>query len=155
MIRSFAFRLSVLALGFALASCGSGPVRRINPPVASLQQLAVTPDGAWEIDVRVQNFSTVPMTFASLEAALEVEGVNAGEVFVHLDIEIPGGKADVVHTRLTPSAAARSGFSAAAKDGSIGYKLNGSIEASEPKKHFEAHHESRLSAVPGLPDTYR
>lgn len=155
MIRSYAFRLSVLVLAAALAACGSGPVKRINPPAASLQQLSVAADGAWELDVRIQNFSTVAMTFESVEAALAIEGTNAGDIYVRTDIEIPGGKADVVHARLSPTAAARAAFAAAAKAGSVGYRLDGNIAASEPKKRFEAHHESRLTAVPGLADTYR
>ncbi len=74
----FTFVLASLAL---LAACGGGkPVRRINPPALSIQQLAVQADGRWLLELRVQNFSTVPMRFDTFEAGLEIEGANAGAI---------------------------------------------------------------------------
>lgn len=89
-----AFVLACLSL---LAACGGGkPVRRINPPTLSIQQLAVQADGRWLLELRVQNFSTVPMRFDTLEAGLEIEGSNVGAVFLRPAIEIPGQSADIV-----------------------------------------------------------
>ena len=52
----------IAALLLLLAGCGSGgPVRRISEPAASLQQVSVRADGRWDVQVRLDNFSSVPM----------------------------------------------------------------------------------------------
>ncbi|WP_257387010.1 LEA type 2 family protein [Tahibacter caeni] len=148
-----AFVLVCLCL---LAACGGGkPVRRINPPALSIQQLAVQADGRWLIELRVQNFSTVPMRFDTLEAGLEIEGTNVGAVFLRPAIEIPGQSADIVEATLSPGRDAGTRLAEAARDGSVGYQLRGTIETGEPAKKFPLSQSSRLSPVPGRPNTYR
>src|SRR6478752_4249413 len=120
-----------------LAACGGGkPIRRINPPTLSIQQLAVQADGRWLLELRVQNFSTVPMRFDTLEAGLEVEGTNVGAIFLRPAIEIPGQSADVVEATLSPGRDAATRLAEAARDGSVGYQLRGTIETGEPAKKF-------------------
>lgn len=139
-----------------LTACGGGkPVRRINPPVVSIQQLAVQADGRWLIELRIQNFSTVPMRFDTFEAGLEIEGSNAGAMFLRPALEIPGQSADVVSATLAPARDAATRLAEAARSGSVGYQLRGGIETSEPSKKFPVAQSSRLSPVPGRPDTYR
>jgi hypothetical protein len=149
----FAFVLVSLTL---LAACGGGkPVRRINPPALSIQQLTVQADGRWLLELRVQNFSTVAMRFDTFEAGLEIEGANAGAIYVRPQLEIPGQSADVIEATLAPSRDAAAKFAEAARSGSIGYQLRGGIETGEPAKKFPLSQSSRLSPVPGRPNTYR
>ncbi|MBL8297818.1 MAG: hypothetical protein JNN30_05650 [Rhodanobacteraceae bacterium] len=149
----FVFALVSLAL---LAACGSGkPVRRINPPALSIQQLTVQADGHWQLELRAQNFSTVAMRFDAIEAGLEIEGINAGAIFVRPQLEIPGQSADVIAATLAPSREAAAKFAEAAGSGSVGYQLRGSIETGEPDRKFPLNQSSRLSPVPGRPNTYR
>lgn len=148
----FAFVLAAVAL---LTACGGGPVRRINPPALSIQQLTVQSDGRWLLELRVQNFSTVAMRFDRLETGLEIEGTNAGAIFLRSQLEIPGQSADVIEATLAPSRSAADKLAESARAGSIGYALRGEIETGEPAKKFPLNQSSRLSPVPGRPNTYR
>lgn len=154
MPRSLVQRLCLLALAVLLGACGGGPVKRINPPIASIQQLTVQPDGSWELQLRIQNFSTVPMTFASVEAALELEDRPAGQVFARTALDIPGGAADTTTLRLSPTPAGSAALNAPGGTG-VGYRLVGKITSSDPAKSFDLRYESRLSPVPGLPGSWR
>ena len=155
MPRSLAQRLCLLVLAALLGACAGGPVKRINPPIASIQQLAVQADGSWQVQLRLQNFSTVPMTFASVEAALEVEDRPAGQVFARTTLDIPGGAADTTTLRLTPTPAGSAALAAAVGGNGVGYRLVGKITSADPAKTFDLRYESRLSPVPGLPGTWR
>ncbi|HSX62914.1 MAG TPA: hypothetical protein VLF18_22240 [Tahibacter sp.] len=154
---SYLVRFTLVLVSLVLlAACGGGkPVRRINPPALSVQQLSVQADGRWLIELRVQNFSTVAMRFDTLEAGLEIEGSNAGAIFLRPMLEIPGQSADVVEATLAPSHEAAAKLTEAARSGSIGYQLRGGIETGEPSKKFPLSQSSRLSPVPGRPNTYR
>ena len=154
MPRSLVQRLCLLALAVLLGACGGGPVKRINPPIASIQQLTVRPDGSWELQLRIQNFSTVPMTFASVEAALELEDRPAGQVFARTALDIPGGAADTTTLRLSPTPAGSAALNAPGGTG-VGYRLVGKITSSDHAKSFDLRYESRLSPVPGLPGSWR
>lgn len=139
----------VVAVVLGLVACGHGPVKRINPPSASIQELAVQADGSWSIALRLQNFSTVPMTFSSVRSQLRIDGDDAGELVLHPDIDIVGENAEVVRATLRPSTPLVAG-------NSFAYTLKGRIEASAPKSQgFDFDHSSRLSPVPGIPNTWR
>jgi hypothetical protein len=153
-VAKFAFAAVLTSL---LAACGGGTgglPKRINPPSASVQQLHVLPDGRWELELRVQNYSTVPMTFGTVEAQMSVGDINAGALYVAVNLEIPGQNADVVKTTVSPTSAAREALKADARRG-VSYKLTGSIAVTEPDKRFTFDHASRLDPAPGIPDTYR
>ena len=137
------------------AACGGGPVKRVNPPLASIQQLSEQPDGSWRIELRIQNFSTVPMTFATVEAALEVEDRPGAQIFVHPNLDIPGEAADVHAFSVTATGAGTAVLKQAVGGAGVAYRLTGKITSSEPSKSFDLRYESRLSPVPGLPGTWR
>ena len=61
-----------------LAACSSGPVRRVSEPGVNIQQLTVRADGRWTVDVRIDNFSNVPMRFDRASLAMTVGGQSAG-----------------------------------------------------------------------------
>ena len=141
--------LFVLCATLSLAACGSGPAKRVSAPTASVQELAVQADGSWRLLVRVQNFSNVSMTFDLLEAGLEVDGKQVGTISRALDLDVPGGSADVFETTLTPASAIR----LEATD--FAYRLKGRITSREPRGDFSFERASRLSPVPGLGATWR
>lgn len=146
-MRRNALRALVAMLAISLAACGGGGiVKRINPPVASVQQLRVAADGSWSLVVRVNNFSTVPMRFERIDSSLSVAGGASVPVIVSLGFDIPGQSAEVVeatvrgNTTIDPSR-------------SFAYRLSGTIATSE--KSFDFEKESRLEPVPGIPGEFR
>ena len=56
----------------ALAACKSGPVRRVSEPAARIQQLTVKADGSWSVDLRLENFSSIPMQFDRVDLQLKL-----------------------------------------------------------------------------------
>ncbi|MBA8883824.1 LEA type 2 family protein [Dokdonella fugitiva] len=132
-----------------LAACGSGgPPRKVHPSTASIQQLAVQADGSWKLSLRIQNYSTFPMHFSRIEAGVTIDGRNVGRLEAVPDIDILGNNGDVVEATFRPDAAITFGTD-------IAYALKGTIETSEPKESFKFETASRLTPVPGVPNTYR
>ena len=121
--------IAALAVAMLLAGCGSGPVRRITPSQVSIQELAVQPGGQWKLTLRIQNYSTVPMTYASLHGTLHVAGADVVDATVHASAALPSGDID--------------------------YRIEGTIATAEPKEEFKFNRSSRLSPAPGLPNTWR
>lgn len=142
-------RPSIVAVAAAglLAGCLGGPVKRITPSTVSIQQLVAGPDGQWRITLRIQNYSTVAMHYAALHGTLHVAGADVGAIDLGLDLDIPQNSADVVDATLRATAKL--------PPGDIDYKINGTIDTSEPKENFKFDRSSRLSPAPGLPGTWR
>lgn len=144
---------TVLVIAFLalLAACSSGPKKRINPPRASIQQLAVQADGSWQLSVRLQNFSSVSTAFSSVDAKLVIGGQDAGRVVLQPGISIGPESADVVVARLTPSLGAKLVVaSAIASSQSTAYSLSGTIVTSKPKGNYPFNYDSTLNPAPGL-----
>jgi uncharacterized lipoprotein YmbA len=139
--------IAAIAVVTLLAGCGSGPVRRITPSQVSIQELSAQPGGQWKLTLRIQNYSTVPMTYSSIHGTLVVAGADVGTIDVRTDFDIPANSADVVDTVVPASAALPSG--------DIAYKIEGTIATREPKDEFKFNRSSRLSPTPGLPNTWR
>lgn len=140
--------LTASAIACLVAACSSGPVRKVHPSTASIQQLSVQPDGSWNITLRIQNFSTMAMHYSAFDAKLSVAGTEVGEINIAPDIDIVGNSGDVIEARLKPS-------SALPATGDFAYQLKGTIKTSEPKASFPFERASRLSPVPGVTNTYR
>jgi hypothetical protein len=135
----------------SVASCANGPKERINPPVASLQELSVQPDGHWRLLLRLQNYSNVATTFSSVQARLLVAGQDAGEISLDPKLTVGPESADVVPVLITPSLAAKTAAaSALAAMQALPYVLNGQIASSKPKREHDFHYESSLNPAPGL-----
>jgi hypothetical protein len=139
--------LAILML--VLAGCAGGPTRNIFPPRASIQQLAVQTDGSWKLQLRLQNYSNVSTTFATVDASIELAGNTAGRVSAAPAIRIGPESADVVEVGLKPSPAAAQAV-AALRSGNMHYKLAGRIVTSDPRGDHEYAFEGVLSPVPGL-----
>jgi hypothetical protein len=143
----------------ALAACSSGPVRRVSEPAASIQQLTVAADGRWTVDLRLNNYSSVPMRFDKVSLALTIDGESAGTLEGAPAITIGPESADVATLVLAPVAAARlrMGDALASRRG-VQYVLAGRVDAvadGSASRSFKIDRSSSLSPVPGLPGVMR
>nr|WP_225876346.1 LEA type 2 family protein [Lysobacter terrestris] len=150
-----------VAAGMALllGACSHGPVRRVSEPSALVQQLTVRADGRWSVDVRIENFSSIPMRFDSYDLVLAFGDNEAGHVTAQPAISIGPESADVVTTVFTPQAAAKLAVADALAGGrSIAYTLSGTITATPDEKKqrsFTVKRGSQLNPAPGLPGVLR
>src|SRR3546814_699107 len=83
---SFLFLATAAAL--LLAACSSGPVRRVSEPSASIQQLTVRADGSWSVDLRLQNYSSIPMRFGAISLDMKLGDHEAGTLQGNAGISI-------------------------------------------------------------------
>ncbi|HEV7490616.1 MAG TPA: LEA type 2 family protein [Rhodanobacteraceae bacterium] len=139
--------IAAFAIAGLVAGCSSGPVKRITPSAVSIQQFVVQPDGQWRVSLRIQNYSTIAMHYAALHGTLHIAGVDVGSIDLKPDLDIPANSADVIDAILHASAKLPAG--------DIEYKINGTIDTSEPKENFKFDRSSRLSPAPGLTGTWR
>lgn len=151
--------LTLLLVSSALVACVSGP-RRVSEPAASIQQLSVGADGAWSIDLRLQNYSSVPMRFESVRLALSVDGEAAGTLESTVPLTIGPESADVVLLALTPSAGGRLHVADALAAGrSMTYRLDGTVRAAPEDRgsarDYRIRRDGALGPVPGLPGVMR
>jgi hypothetical protein len=138
----------------ALAACSSGPVRRVSEPAAGIQQLSVAADGRWTVDLRINNYSSVPMRFDRVSLALSVDGESAGTLQGTPALTIGPESADVASLALAPTAAARLRVADALAAGRpVQYALAGRVDTvadGKSSRSFEIERRSSLSPVPGL-----
>ena len=152
-----------IALGVSLvflAGCSSGIVRRVSEPAASLQQLTVQEDGNWSVDLRLQNYSSIPMRFERADFEIRIGDESAGQLVAQPAITIGGESADVVTVPFSPSSAARIVLADALASGrGIRYAVEGTITAAPEDRNrgrdYKFKRESQLSPVPGLPGVLR
>ena len=151
--------LGAAALVTLLASCSSGPVRRVSAPSALIQQLTVRADGSWSVDLRIENFSSIPMRFDSVDLALTIGDSDAGRITAAPAIAIGPESADVVTTIVTPQVAGKLAIAdALAGVRSTGYTLEGTIAATPDEgrqRSFNVKRGSQLNPAPGLPGVMR
>lgn len=149
--------ITVAAL--ALAACSGGPVKRVSEPAASIQQLTVGNDGNWDVELRLRNYSSMPMRFDAVSLAMKVGDEAAGTLSTQPDVSIGPESADVVKVRLQPSSAARIVVADSLAGGrSLFYELEGTISATpEEKKQrsFDVKSRNSLNQAPGLPGVLR
>lgn len=142
-----------------LVACGGGPVRRVSEPAASIQQLTVRADGGWSVDLRINNFSSIPMRFDKVSLALTVGNETAGTLQGQPAIAIGPESADVLTLSLTPTPAARIVLAdALAGRRSVAYTLKGSVDATpdeDRSRNFDIDRSSSLTPTPGLPGVLR
>ena len=147
--------LAVLLLAL-LAGCASGPPKRVYPPQASLQEVRVQADGQWVAQIRIQNYSTVPMRFSRLEATLAVNGKEATRISIDPGLSVGPGSNELVRHAFTPSASAKADVDQAlANRRSVRYQLSGRIASSEPTTDHPFDYQSALDPVPGLTGVLR
>lgn len=142
-----------------LASCASGPVRRISEPSARIQQLTVRADGSWSTDLRLENFSSIAMRFDRVDLTLTVAGQDAGHLAAQPALSVGRESADVVTVTLVPNAAAKLAVADALAGGrGVDYTLRGTVDATPDdarQRSFSIERSSALSPAPGLPGVLR
>lgn len=150
---------AVAVLAGLLVACSSGPVRRVSEPSARLQQLTVAADGSWSAQVRIENFSSIPMRFDAIQLALTIEDAAAGDLSSQPALSIGPESADVVTVPLRPQVAAKLAVAdALARGRSVRYALRGRLDATPDQgklRQFQVEHSSALSPAPGLPGVLR
>lgn len=148
-----------MLLCLLLAACASGPVRRVSEPAASVQQLTVRADGSWSVELRLNNFSSIPMRFDAVELPLSVGGEAAGTLQGRPAISIGPESADVVTLALAPASGARIAIADALASGrGIAYAFDGTLDAAAENgkaRSYRVKRNSVLSPVPGLPGVLR
>ncbi len=142
-----------------LVGCASGPVRRVSEPSARIQQLTVRADGSWAAEVRIENFSSIPMRFDAINLALSIGEHAAGSLTAQPGLPIGPESADVVNVTLKPQAAAKLAVAdALAGARSVNYTLKGTLDATPDdgrRRSFAFDRTSALSPAPGLPGVLR
>ncbi len=143
-----------------LAGCGSnGPVRRISEPAASIQQITVRADGRWELQLRLNNYSSIPMRFTGTRLDVAFDNGAAAHIEAQPGLDIGPETADAFTTTITPTAAGMARIATALADGhGLSYTLEGSVQAvpaDASEKSWKVKASSALSPVPGLPGTLR
>lgn len=153
--------LLALALTLPLAGCGGGAgfgglPDRVWPPQTSVQELRRLPDGDWQLTVRLQNFSTVPVRFDSLEFRLVLDGHEAGGFHLQPNLRLGPLLAEPFEVRLSPTREAGEALRMALESGrEARYTLTGEVLAGEPRGRWPQRFEGVLSPVPGLADVLR
>lgn len=154
------FRYALIALSLlALAACGGGKVKRVSEPAASIQQLTVGADGNWEVQLRLRNYSSMPMRFDRVRLEITVGDQPAGTLDASPALSIGPSSADVVTATLQPASGARlvvADTLAGAR--SLPYELKGNIAATpeeRKQRDFPLQARSSLSPAPGLPGVLR
>jgi hypothetical protein len=131
----------------------------VSEPAVTVQQLTVRSDGQWDVQLRLQNYSSVPMRFSHIALDLAFDSGPAGHLELQPDLEIGPESADVASTRLTPLAAGRARVATALADGTgVPYTLSGTLQATPQEgtaRTWTIRHDSALSPVPGLPGALR
>ena len=154
-MRKLPILLSLLLVSL-LAACSSGPPKRIFPPQASLQELRVQDDGQWVAQIRIQNFSTVPMRFSRLQATLSDAGQEAARIDIDPAMSVGPGSIEVVQHVFAPAAGPRTAVSDAfANRRAVRYQLTGRIASSEHGTDEAFDYSSALNPVPGLTGVLR
>ena len=152
--------MAAVMLPLLLGACGSsGPVRRVSEPSANIQQLSVRADGSWSVDLRIDNFSSVPMRFDSIGLVMTIAGEQAGTLQGQPALSIGPETADVATLALVPAAGAKIAIAdALARGRSINYHLQGSLVAAPENggtRTYQVKRDNALSPVPGLPGVLR
>ncbi|MGH8052541.1 MAG: LEA type 2 family protein [Stenotrophomonas sp.] len=152
--------IALLALtALTLTACGGGKVKRVSEPAASIQQLTVGNDGNWEVELRLRNYSSMPMRFDSVSLVIKVGDENAGTLSATPALSIGPESADIIKVRLQPASSARIVMADSLAGGrSLFYELEGTVSATpEEKKQrsFDIKSRSSLNQAPGLPGVLR
>ena len=147
-------------LTFLLAACGGrGPVRRVSQPAASIQQLSVRADGRWELQLRFNNYSSMPMRFDAANLDLAFDNGLAARLEPRPNLEIGPESADTHTLTLQPTPAGMARIATALADGhGLSYTLEGNVQATPDGaggKTWKIKTSSALTPVPGLPGTLR
>lgn len=150
---------AAVAVAVLLAACSSGPVRRVSEPTARIQQLTVQADGRWSVELRMENFSSIPMRFDAVDLALSVAGTPAGRLQANPALTIGPESADTALVTLAPATGAKlAAADALAGRRALAYALSGTVTATPDEgraRSYAIERASELNPAPGLPGVLR
>ena len=159
LVRIALAAIALVAISLGLAACSQGPVRRVSEPTAQIQQLTVRADGHWSVELRIENFSSVPMRVDAIDLALSIGAQEAGHLTAQPGVSIAPESADIVTSVVTPQVAGKIAVADALAGGrSIAYTLDGRIDATPVEgkpRSYEIRRSSQLNPAPGLPGVLR
>jgi len=145
-----------LAAALLLSACSSGPAIRYFPPQASLQQLQRLPDGQWQAQIRVQNFSTGAVEFHNLSLKVQIQDQEWTAISSAGTLKIGPNNAEIYTLAIPFSTATRQVLTERLdKTQSIRYVLNGSVQSVDPNRTYTLDYQGRLNPAPGLDGVYR
>ncbi|KLD72554.1 LEA type 2 family protein [Xanthomonas pisi] len=152
-MRAYRLLIVSLACGLLLSACG-GAVRRVSEPAASIQQLTVRADGSWSVDLRLQNYSSIPMQFERVALEISAGEEVAGKLDQAVGMSIGPETADMVTVTLQPTSLGRITVADVLAGGrSLPYTLKGTVWATpqdKKQREFAVQSRNTLSPAPGL-----
>lgn len=161
MLRRLYRLIPLLLLSLGLAACGP-PRKSVFPPIVTIQEMTVRPDGQWQLTVRIQNNSYAGMNFRSIDGELKVAELVPVRLHAKFDLDIPAFAGDITRVNLLPTPEMSQALAAAAAKGSGGSvpygvvgRANAKPEQEDQPRDFEFHGNDWLSPVPGIPNTWR
>ena len=148
----------IFAAALVLAGCG-GPITKLQPPTAGIQQLTVNTVGSWAVVVRFQNYSyDTGMHVYAIDADLTLNGKPAGHVAFSPALDIPEMDADIATETFKPDASGAAAL-AAAKHNAVQYELKGTLSVGKGEKggaqSFKLDGKGYISPVPGVSNIWR
>lgn len=145
-----------LALVLLLAGCASGPIIRYFPPQASLKELKQQPDGQWQAQVRIQNFSTGAMDFSEIRLKIQIQDGNWAELSGPVTLNIGASNAEVLSLGVPFGVDTLQAIrDRQDKAQPLRYRLEGSLRSRDPGRSYPLTYEGRLNPAPGLSGVYR
>ncbi|WP_297802310.1 LEA type 2 family protein [Arenimonas sp. GDDSR-1] len=147
---------SALAFLLLLTACASGPTIRYFPPQATIKELKQQPDGQWQIQIRIQNFSTGAMDFSEIKLKLQFQDGEWAEIGSPESVNIGANNAELLTLKLPLSASTREIIrDRQEKSQPLRYRLEGSLRSRDPGRSYPLKYEGRLNPAPGLAGVYR
>lgn len=151
--------VALAGLVVLLSACASHGNRRISEPAASIQQLTVDARGNWQVQLRLQNYSSIATRFDTVDLALEVNGQAAGHLQASPALSVPAESADIATITRVPDSIAKLAMADALASGqAINYTLKGNVQATpdgEKQRSYTIDGKNQLNPVPGLPGVLR
>ena len=150
------FRVALLALSaLLLAACSSGPVKRVFPPEARVQEIRLQGDRA-NVLLRVQSFSTVPSEVEAYALTLEFAGTTAARLEGETATTVLPQAAETLAIETNLDAASLERAKAALANGTaLRYRLHGTITVEPNGRAYPIDYSSALSRAPGLDGVLR
>lgn len=145
---------AAISTALLMTSCATGVVKRVSDPAASVQQIAVQPNGSWAVDLRLQNYSSIPMSFSGVSLTMTVDNQTAATITASPAITIGPESPDVVKVNVMPTLAGKAAVAESlARRTTLNYKLQGTINATPQgagSRVFQIRANSSLNPAPGL-----
>jgi hypothetical protein len=147
---------SSLALLLLLSACASSPTIRYFPPQASLKELKQQPDGHWQAQIRVQNFSTGAMDFSEIRLKIQIQDGSWAELSGPESLNIGASNAEILNLIVPFSSDTLQTIQERQdKAQPLRYRLEGSLRSRDPSRTYPLAYDGRVNPAPGLSGVYR